>query len=31
MSGKWTADDIPDQEGRVAIVTGANSGLVSAA
>ena len=27
MSGKWTADDIPDQGGRVAIVTGANSGL----
>ena len=23
----WTADDIPDQTGRVAIVTGANSGL----
>ncbi|MEA2457335.1 MAG: hypothetical protein QOC95_307, partial [Thermoleophilaceae bacterium] len=27
MSGKWTAEDIPDQHGRVAIVTGANSGL----
>jgi NAD(P)-dependent dehydrogenase (short-subunit alcohol dehydrogenase family) len=27
MSGKWTADEIPDQTGRVAIVTGANSGL----
>jgi NAD(P)-dependent dehydrogenase (short-subunit alcohol dehydrogenase family) len=27
MSSKWTADDIPDQGGRVAIVTGANSGL----
>jgi NAD(P)-dependent dehydrogenase (short-subunit alcohol dehydrogenase family) len=25
--GKWTAADIPDQSGRVAIVTGANSGL----
>ena len=24
---KWTADDIADQSGRVAIVTGANSGL----
>ena len=23
----WTADDIPSQEGRVALVTGANSGL----
>ncbi|MBA2505058.1 MAG: SDR family oxidoreductase [Thermoleophilaceae bacterium] len=27
MSGKWAAADIPDQHGRVAIVTGANSGL----
>ena len=27
MAGKWTADDIPDQHGRTAIVTGANSGL----
>jgi NAD(P)-dependent dehydrogenase (short-subunit alcohol dehydrogenase family) len=26
-SGKWTAADIPDQSGRTAIVTGANSGL----
>lgn len=25
--GVWTADDIPDQTGRVAVVTGANSGL----
>lgn len=25
--GKWTTDDIPDQHGRVAIVTGANSGI----
>jgi NAD(P)-dependent dehydrogenase (short-subunit alcohol dehydrogenase family) len=24
---KWTADDIPDQTGKLAIVTGANSGL----
>jgi NAD(P)-dependent dehydrogenase (short-subunit alcohol dehydrogenase family) len=24
---KWTADDIPDQTGRIAIVTGANSGI----
>jgi NAD(P)-dependent dehydrogenase (short-subunit alcohol dehydrogenase family) len=27
MSTKWTADQIPDQTGRVAVVTGANSGL----
>jgi len=27
MSVKWTADTIPDQAGRTAIVTGANSGL----
>ena len=27
MSDKWTASDIPDQTGRRAIVTGANSGL----
>jgi NAD(P)-dependent dehydrogenase (short-subunit alcohol dehydrogenase family) len=27
MSGKWTADEIPDQDGKLAIVTGANSGL----
>lgn len=27
MSDKWTAADIPDQTGRRAIVTGANSGL----
>ena len=26
MSG-WTADQIPDQTGRTAVVTGANSGL----
>jgi NAD(P)-dependent dehydrogenase (short-subunit alcohol dehydrogenase family) len=27
MAGRWSASDIPDQSGRVAIVTGANSGL----
>src|SRR3954471_23942730 len=27
MSKQWTADQIPDQTGRVAVVTGANSGL----
>jgi NAD(P)-dependent dehydrogenase (short-subunit alcohol dehydrogenase family) len=27
MSDKWTAEDIPAQDGRVAIVTGGNSGL----
>jgi NAD(P)-dependent dehydrogenase (short-subunit alcohol dehydrogenase family) len=27
MSEKWTAKDIPDQAGRTAVVTGANSGL----
>jgi NAD(P)-dependent dehydrogenase (short-subunit alcohol dehydrogenase family) len=27
MNAKWTAKDIPDQTGRVAIVTGANSGI----
>ncbi len=27
MSAHWTAEDIPDQRGRTAIVTGANSGL----
>lgn len=27
MSEKWTAADIPDQSGRAALVTGANSGL----
>jgi NAD(P)-dependent dehydrogenase (short-subunit alcohol dehydrogenase family) len=25
--GKWTTSDIPDQSGRVAVVTGANTGL----
>ena len=27
MTASWTATDIPDQHGRVAVVTGANSGL----
>jgi len=27
MSAKWTAADVPDQSGRVAIVTGANTGI----
>ncbi|OBI82387.1 SDR family NAD(P)-dependent oxidoreductase [Mycobacterium sp. E740] len=27
MGSKWTAADVPDQSGRTAIVTGANSGL----
>ncbi|MEV4313244.1 oxidoreductase [Actinocrispum sp. NPDC049592] len=27
MGSKWTAADIPDQTGRTAVVTGANSGL----
>jgi NAD(P)-dependent dehydrogenase (short-subunit alcohol dehydrogenase family) len=27
MASKWTADQIPDQSGRIAIVTGGNSGL----
>lgn len=27
MSERWTRDDIPDQSGRTAVVTGANSGL----
>ena len=27
MSDKWTTQDIPDQSGRMAVVTGANSGL----
>jgi len=26
-NGKWTAADVPDQSGRVAVVTGANTGL----
>jgi NAD(P)-dependent dehydrogenase (short-subunit alcohol dehydrogenase family) len=31
MAGKWTAADIPDQSGRLAVITGANSGLGLAA
>ncbi len=27
MAGRWTAADIPDQSGRLAVITGANSGL----
>jgi len=27
MSDKWTAADVPDQRGRVAVITGANSGI----
>ena len=27
MGSNWTADDVPDQHGRVAVVTGANTGL----
>jgi NAD(P)-dependent dehydrogenase (short-subunit alcohol dehydrogenase family) len=27
MSAKWTSEQIPDQSGRTAVVTGANSGL----
>jgi NAD(P)-dependent dehydrogenase (short-subunit alcohol dehydrogenase family) len=27
MSEKWTEQDVPDQKGRVAVVTGANTGL----
>lgn len=27
MSSKWTADQMPDQRGRLALVTGGNSGL----
>lgn len=27
MSAKWTAADVPDQSGRVAIVTGGNTGI----
>ncbi len=26
-NGKWTAADVPDQSGRVAIITGANTGI----
>ena len=27
MTQKWTAADVPAQQGRVAVVTGANSGI----
>ena len=27
MKAKWTSDDVPGQQGRVAVVTGANTGL----
>ena len=27
MSTKWTATDVPDQSGRVAIITGSNTGI----
>ena len=27
MSATWTAADVPDQSGRVAVVTGANAGI----
>ena len=27
MTEKWTAADIPDQHRRIAVVTGANSGI----
>ena len=27
MKTKWTSDDVPNQEGRLAVVTGANTGL----
>ena len=27
MSARWTTDDVPDQRGRLAVVTGANTGL----
>jgi NAD(P)-dependent dehydrogenase (short-subunit alcohol dehydrogenase family) len=27
MAGRWTASEIPDQTGRVAVVTGGNSGI----
>src|SRR5258707_1717116 len=28
MNAKWTSDDVPGQQGRLAVVTGANTGLV---
>ena len=27
MNAKWTNDDVPGQQGRLAVVTGANTGL----
>ena len=27
MTARWTVQDIPDQTGRVAVVTGANTGI----
>ena len=27
MSNKWTTENIPDQHGKVFLITGANSGL----
>src|SRR6185369_9549124 len=27
MSAKWTSDEVPGQQGRLAVVTGANTGL----
>src|SRR6476646_2527736 len=27
MTAKWTSDDVPGQQGRLAVVTGANTGL----
>ncbi|MGH3522841.1 MAG: short-chain dehydrogenase, partial [Mycobacterium sp.] len=26
-NGKWSTADVPDQSGRVAVVTGANTGI----
>jgi hypothetical protein len=27
MSARWTSDDVPSQRGRLALVTGANTGV----
>jgi protochlorophyllide reductase len=27
MTARWTVHDIPDQTGRVAVITGANTGI----
>ena len=27
MNAKWTAADVPDQSGRIAIITGSNTGI----